>query len=73
MVDVGVGQHHGVERAGVNGEVAVERVGLRALALEEARVEQDAGARGLQQVHGAGDLAAGGAVEGEADGHDGLA
>ena len=57
MVDVGVAQHHGVQRAGIEGKgVFVARFGFAA-ALDQAAVQQDAPAGGLDQVHGPGDLA----------------
>jgi hypothetical protein len=64
MIDVGVAQHHAVEPARIEGEPRVELVGFRAPALEQAGVEQEPRAGGLQQVHRAGHLA-GGAPEGQ--------
>ena len=65
VVDVGVAEHDRVDALGVEREAGVLLVGLGALALEEAAVEEDALAGGLEEVHRAGDFA-GGAPEGDA-------
>jgi hypothetical protein len=64
VIDVRMTQHHGIHPPGIERKVQVERVRLRPAALKQARIEQNAGAGGLEQVHGTGDLA-GRAPEGE--------
>ncbi len=59
MVDVRVAHHNHVDAAGIERQLSVELARLGAAPLEEARVEQDPGTGGLEQVHGAGDLARG--------------
>ncbi len=60
----------GVDPAGVERELGVQLAGFGPPALEQAGVEEDPGAGGLDQVHRAGDLA-GGAPESDPHGQRG--
>jgi hypothetical protein len=57
VIDVRVAEHHRVELAGVNPELAVDLVRLGATPLVEAAVQQDPAASRVQNVHRAGDRA----------------
>lgn len=56
MIDVRVGQHHHVDVPRAKTEVPVAFDGLRASALEESAVEQDARLLGMDDVPRAGDV-----------------
>ena len=56
MVDMGVGEHDAVQPPRVERQPRVELVRPRAVALEQPRVQQESATRGLEQMHGAGDL-----------------
>ncbi|GMV51766.1 MAG: hypothetical protein AMXMBFR67_33090 [Nitrospira sp.] len=55
MVDVGMGQQHGVDRAGIEAEKSVLSIRLLSMALEEAAVQQDTMTGHFQQMTTAGD------------------
>ena len=65
MIDVRVAYDDAVEHAGVERQIRVQLARLAAASQEEPRIEQEASPGGLEQVHGAGDLTAGGTPEGE--------
>ena len=54
VVDMGVGQDHGIHGDGIESEGAVDFVGVLAAALEESAIEQDPRAIDFQEVFGAG-------------------
>ncbi len=56
MVDMGVGQEHGVEPVRLEGEIAVVEGLQRLGSLEHAAVDEDAPAVGLEEVAGPGDF-----------------
>ena len=64
VIDVRVREQHGVDRARVEGELAVEDLGLGAPSLEQSAVEQKAPPLELEQMPRAGDRPRG-AVEGD--------
>ena len=55
VVDVGVGEHHGIHRGGIEAEGLVDGFGFLAAALEQAAIEEDARGAEFQEVFGAGD------------------
>jgi hypothetical protein len=57
MVDVGMTEHDRVDPAGVERQLHIQRMRFRSPALEESGIEQYPGSRGLEQMHGTGDLA----------------
>jgi hypothetical protein len=59
VIYVGVTQYHPIDAAGIEGQCSIQGMGLRPAALKEARIEQDAGSSGLEQMHRAGHLACG--------------
>ncbi|HEV2440477.1 MAG TPA: hypothetical protein VGX97_10490 [bacterium] len=67
VVQVGVGEHHGVDARRVEREAAVDAGGLLAASLEQSAVEEEARPARLDQVHRAGD---GAHRAGEGDPHD---
>ena len=56
MVDVGVGEDHGVDLGGIEPEGLVDLVGFLAAALEHAAIEKNAGIVEFEEVLGTGDL-----------------
>ena len=64
VVEVGVAQHHGVDRRRLDRKRRPVALAQRLVALEQAAVEQDARAAGVDQVARAGDRV-GGAEEGD--------
>jgi hypothetical protein len=64
VVDVRVGEHHGIDGGAGKGQMPVLRVGILAPALVQTAIEEKSLAAGFEQVHGAGD-GAGRAPEGE--------
>jgi len=55
VVDMRVGEHHGINGSCTEGQVAVAMLGILAAALVEPAIEQVALAIDLQVVHGPGD------------------
>ena len=64
VIDVCMTHDDRVDQPRIEWELGVELARLGTASLEEARVEQHPGTRRLEEMHRAGDLAAGGAVEG---------
>ena len=59
MIDVRMGEHNLIDRAGFEGETAVAVSCLAAAALEEAAFEQDLAVAMPQFMHGPGNCACG--------------
>lgn len=69
VVEVRVRDHHRVDPGRIDGERIPVPLAQQLVALEEAAVDEDSRASGVDQVAGSGDRV-GGAEEGEGGGHD---